>query len=207
MARTFFNQSTNPVNYSMSTIKLSLFGAFRVSLNGESIVGFRSQRARALLAYLALADNQEIPRVQLAELLWYGYAQATALTSLRVALNNLHSIFAPYDLLTIERHTVHFQSKSPHFWCDAIALQQLLQKMDGKWSPTTLHRASELSQGKFLPSFDQIDSRPFRDWLQMQRAHFGTQLAQIYPIRQAPTPCSQWRVRAWNQPTDRFRRR
>ena len=184
-------QSTNPVNYSMSTIKLSLFGAFRVSLNGESIVGFRSQRVRALLAYLALADNQEIPRVQLAELLWNGYAQATALTSLRVALNNLHSIFAPHDLLTIERHTVHFKSKSPHFWCDAIVLQQLLQKMDGKWSPTTLHRASELSQGKFLPGFDQIDSRPFRDWLQTQRAHFGTQVAQIYTIRQAPTPRPQ----------------
>ena len=44
-------------NTSSSALSLHLFGGFRLLLDGEAVNGWRSERARALLAYLAVEHD------------------------------------------------------------------------------------------------------------------------------------------------------
>lgn len=76
----------------MSRLKILLFGTFQVLLDDQPITGFRSDKARALLIYLAVeAGRQHAPR-SLAALLWPDASDAAALTYLRGALANLRQL-------------------------------------------------------------------------------------------------------------------
>jgi len=54
----------------MAHLSLSLLGPFQATLDGKPIAGFRTNKVRALLAYLEVKANQTHPRQVLATLLW-----------------------------------------------------------------------------------------------------------------------------------------
>ena len=75
----------------MTRLTISLLGPFRVTLNGDPVTQFRTETARALLAYLAMHPDVPCRRDALAALFWPDYTDAAALRNLRVTLNRLRT--------------------------------------------------------------------------------------------------------------------
>ena len=101
----------------MAHLSLSLLGPFQVTLHGQPVTGFESNRVRALLAYLAVEADHPHSRDRLAGLLWPEQPDQTAHGNLRQALANLlraigdHAALHPF--LHIARDHVQFGSCSP----------------------------------------------------------------------------------------------
>ena len=81
----------------MPRLTLSLLGAFHVEMDGKNIVGFGSNKVRALLAYLAAEVGHSHRRDSLAALLWPEFPDQTALTYLRQGLTNLRHLLHVHD--------------------------------------------------------------------------------------------------------------
>ena len=96
----------------MSQLDLNFLGSFQVTLDGRPLTVFESDKVRGLLAYLSVESNQEHNRTQLATLLWSGYSDESARTTLRHVLHRLRltigdeSASPPFLLIT--RHTLQF---------------------------------------------------------------------------------------------------
>src|SRR5438270_3321079 len=75
-------------------LSLELLGAFRAAA-GVSGTGFRTDKVRALLAYLAVEAGRPHPRTTLATLLWPDMPDETALRNLRKTLHRLHEALEP----------------------------------------------------------------------------------------------------------------
>ena len=73
----------------MAKLSLSLLGPFQVVLGGQPVIGFKSNRVRALLAYLAVEADKPHRRESLAGLLWPDWPDRDALSNLRYALSDL----------------------------------------------------------------------------------------------------------------------
>ena len=76
----------------MTRLSVHLLGPFRVALDGEPATGFVSDKARALLAYLAVEADRPHRREALAGLLWPDYTERAARASLRTALANVRQV-------------------------------------------------------------------------------------------------------------------
>src|SRR6478672_3925870 len=79
---------------SMPRLEQYFLGPFRVTLSGEPLTGFATDKVRALLAYLAVEGKRAHRREALAGLLWPNSADSDALTSLRQALRKLRQALA-----------------------------------------------------------------------------------------------------------------
>src|SRR5262245_1105993 len=73
----------------MTKLRLSLLGGFEARLEPSSRLTFRTQKAQALLAFLAVPLGQVHRRDKLAALLWGAMRDEQARTSLRQALYDL----------------------------------------------------------------------------------------------------------------------
>jgi DNA-binding SARP family transcriptional activator len=82
----------------MSRLCITLLGAFRVTLDGEHQTSFGTDKARALLAYLAVEGHRPHRREHLAGLLWSDQAEKKALDSLRQSLSSLRKLLQDQDL-------------------------------------------------------------------------------------------------------------
>lgn len=172
----------------MPSIKLHLFGTFQLTLYDQPVNLFRSQRARALLAYLALESARPIARTFLAELLWEHFAPEPRRTYLRVALSNLRQCFHPFQLLHTTYQTVQFDAGNPDFWCDTLELERKVQ-----FAP--IHRVRQSQNGTgatpaptFLEGFETVDSAPFQAWLQERRTHYRHLHSHLAPRPASHTP-------------------
>lgn len=175
----------------MPKLKIHLFGNFQVLVDQQPVTGFRSNKVRALLAYLLTENSAPVLRTELSRLLWDGYTLQSAQTSLRSALRNLRQLFAPFDLLEITRHTVQVKVDPAVVWCDVIAFQQAWQNrthLDYQtWQALSV-------QAAFLYDLPPIDSAPFQQWLTTCRATYRQQREQLrqelrsrhYPVRTMP---------------------
>ena len=54
----------------MTRLSIALFGALQVTLDGQPVTAFESDKVRALLAYLAVESHAPQRREKLAGLLW-----------------------------------------------------------------------------------------------------------------------------------------
>lgn len=70
----------------MAPLSLHLLGPVEVSLDGEPVTGFKYDKVRALLAYLAVEVERPHRREWLAELFWPGLSSRAARSNLRNAL-------------------------------------------------------------------------------------------------------------------------
>ena len=76
----------------MAHLSLSCLGPFHVMLDGQPVTGFKSNKVRGLLAYLAVESERPHHREVLAGLLWPDWPDSEALSNLRYALSNLPRI-------------------------------------------------------------------------------------------------------------------
>lgn len=167
----------------MPTLHIQLFGAFQVIVDDQPWDEFRSDKVRALLAYLALEGAMPRRRSQLMGLLWSGFKPTFARANLRMSLANLRQLLTPFGLLQTTRQAVSWYTPQPNWRCDALALEQALE--EGKRTGVELWQTMDsLPQGEFLPGFEQIDSLPWQLWLQDKRTQYAQHIDEARRRRQ-----------------------
>jgi predicted ATPase/DNA-binding SARP family transcriptional activator len=199
----------------MAHLALYLFGPFQATLEGNEVTNFATDKARALLAYLAVEADRPHRRDALAGLLWPDLPQDRARQSLRQTLSRVRQALrdrdpsAPFFLVQQER--VQFSATSDS-WLDVAAFTTILAACQthahrhiGACRPCLdrLQQAAALYRGDLLDQFFLPDSAPFeewalfkRDWLRQQAMEALAVLA-TYHERRADYPQAQ--LYAWRQ--------
>ncbi|MEZ4705572.1 MAG: BTAD domain-containing putative transcriptional regulator [Caldilineaceae bacterium] len=153
---------------------LHLLGQFRVSADKTPITNFHSDKARALLAYLAL-EPQDHARSELAALLWPEIDEKYARHNLRNTLYRLRQTLdegaprAADQLITVARKSVCFQTGNATV--DVLRFQSLLAGVQAASvsSLNALEEAVAHYQGELLLGFGIADAPAFEEWLLLQR--------------------------------------
>jgi DNA-binding SARP family transcriptional activator/predicted ATPase len=163
----------------MPHLSIRVLGPFQVSLDGEPLSGFNSDKVRALLAYLASSPDRPHRRESLAGLLWPEFPERSARTNLRNALANLRHVIhdgaASLPFLYVTRQTIQFNGRSD-CWLDAAGFQERLATA----APTSeqLEQALAVVRGPFLEGFTLADAAPFEEWLLLRREYFCRQVVE-----------------------------
>ncbi len=169
----------------MPHLSIRVLGPFQVSLDGEPLSGFNSDKVRALLAYLALLPDRPHRRESLAGLLWPDFPERSARTNLRNALANLRHVLgerawsrdrdASLAFLDSTHQTIQFNGQSD-YWLDALAFESLVATVP----PVVegLEQAVGLVRGPFLEGFSLADASPFEEWLLLRREQLGRQMVE-----------------------------
>src|SRR4051794_19106471 len=169
----------------MARLELSLLGTFQVTLDGSAVTGFRTDKMRALLAYLCLEVAHPHRRQALMGLLWPDQPEEAARVNLRQALFKLRQLLGEQEadtrgFLLISPLTVQFNPASNFrldaaYFADLIASCRIHRHRKKEWCPTChtrLKQAIDIYQGELLQGFFLEDSQPFDEWLVVRREKF-----------------------------------
>jgi DNA-binding SARP family transcriptional activator/predicted ATPase len=150
-------------------------------MDGQPVTGFKSNKVRALLAYLAVEADRPHRREVLAGLLWPDWPDRDALSNLRYALSNLRRVIgdrtAEPPFLLITRDTLQFNTASD-YWLDVTAFTEMMEA--DKTHPSAidqLQQAVALYRGSFLEGFSVGDSPAFEEWALFTRERLGRQVS------------------------------
>jgi len=164
----------------VAKLSLSLLGPFQATLDGAPIGSFKTDKVRALLAYLAVEADRPHRRETLCGLLWPESTDDSARASLRNALSLLRRAIRDRDAssphLLVERETIQFNAESD-YWLDVQAFGDAMAA--GKAHPhdelarcpdcmARLGEAVGLYQDEFLSGFS-VDSAPLEEWVVVRR--------------------------------------
>lgn len=211
----------------MANLKLGLLGPLQVITGDAPITSFESDKARALLAYLAVESAQPHRREALVGLLWPDCPEDIARRNLRQALYILRRAIGdraakpPY--LLISQAEIQFNTESDYALdvADFIALQDNCDKQlprcveDCSFHTERLQDAVALYHGPFLHEFFLEDSAEFEDWALRQREFFHrraveavTYLAHYWELGREYEAARGWAVRwleldPWSEPAHR----
>jgi predicted ATPase/DNA-binding SARP family transcriptional activator len=198
----------------LARLALSLLGAFQATRDGQPLVGFESNKVRALLTYLAIEAGRPSSREELACLLWSDQPDRAARSNLRQALANLRRTIgdeaAQPPVLLIDREFIRFNSEAD-YWLDTTEFTELLtasERHAHRRAETCQHcaqwlqRAVELYRGNFLEHFFVSESDAFDEWALARREkmrHLALtalyRLADFYERRGAYTQSYHFAVR------------
>ncbi|HEY3288980.1 MAG TPA: BTAD domain-containing putative transcriptional regulator, partial [Anaerolineae bacterium] len=165
----------------MTLLSLNVLGMLRVSLDGQPVVGFESNKTRALLVFLAVEAEHPHSREKLAGLFWPDQPEQVARNNLRQSIANLRHAIGDQSgdraFLSVTRESVQFNA-SKDTWLDAITFTGLILACDkhAHRNPLTcqscadrLLQASQLYRGNFLDQFFVNDSNAFEEWALVKR--------------------------------------
>ncbi|WP_420628742.1 AfsR/SARP family transcriptional regulator [Candidatus Leptofilum sp.] len=176
----------------MIQLDLRLFGGFAASVAGEAVTQFRTDKMRALLAYLAMNGGRPFRRELLATLLWPDWSDEDARRNLRQTLHRLRQMLdklAPdlgKDLFTTTRQTVQLNGTAVSL--DVTHFQHHLQAIETHAHTSLqscthclaqMQQAAALYQGDLLAGFNVKDAFPFEEWLIMQREQHQQQMLEL----------------------------
>lgn len=167
----------------MTRLSIRLLGGFHVDLDGIPITSFKSDKVRALLAFLVVEAKHPHQRNSLAWLLWPDSPNRAARTNLRSILANLRKVINDHHAspphLLINRETIQFNKSSNH-WLDVSTLVASCIET-GIESPQLKHceRAIKLFKGPFLSGFSISDSAPFEEWALIKREQINRSVMSI----------------------------
>ncbi len=162
----------NSANVVTKKLRIQVFGLPLVFIGDELVTGFVSNKAAALLFYLA-ATGKSYTREMLAGLLWGESTEEKARKNLRDVLFNLRPLVGDY--LLISRQTVELNTAVP---CeiDVVQFTHTLQELgdlrSGQLSPASailLREAIDLYRGDFLDGFHVAQAPDFETWQQSER--------------------------------------
>lgn len=172
------------------SFSISLLGTFQVTLDGRPSV-FATDRARALLAYLAVEADRPHRREALAGLLWPDRPESTARQNLSQSLARLrraiddHRAAPPF--LWISRKTIQFNAATAEL--DVARFEALLtscaahRHADLSSCPPCVERleaAASLYQGGFLQGLFLSGSQPFEEWTLFKREQLHRQALELF---------------------------
>lgn len=169
----------------MARLCIYLLGSFYVTLDGESLTGFESNKVRALLAYLAVeAGHHPHSRDALIGLLWPDCDERTARHNLSQALFNLRQAIrdreAAPPFLSITQQTVQFNPDSD-YQLDVFQFDVLIAASESHahtrletCTPCIrqLEQAIVLYRGEFLAGLFVDGSVFFEEWALLRRERF-----------------------------------
>lgn len=196
-------------------LSLSCLGACRVTRDGVPVTGFRSQKALALLIYLAVEAEHPHRRQRLAGLFWPEFGEQAARHSLRQALANLRLVLGdegkdrPYLLVT--RDTVQFNSSSDHRLDLAMVIvlldaneRHLHHRLESCQACLgRLEQAVALYHGDFLQQLFVSDSAAFEEWSTIKREQLQQRvleaLRQLAAAHEGRGAYEQARQAVWRQ--------
>lgn len=157
-------------------LSLALLGGFAAQVDGHPISGFRSQKARALLAYLVMEVGRPHERATLAALFWPELPDALALRNLSQTLVWLRRAISMGNspFLLLNRRQVQW-NKAAAVEVDALRFLALLecQRTPAVAPPDALRQAVALYAGEFLAGFSLAGCQMFDEWLLVQREYLG----------------------------------
>lgn len=167
----------------MAYLSIRLLGGFQVDLNGVPVIDFKSDKVRALLAYLAVESGQPHLRDSLAWLLWPNSPNKVARTNLRSTLANLRKVVSDPNAspphLLITRESIQFNNSSDHTldvseFMSATGVTEIdANQLEHLEKIVTLYR------GSFLNGFSIGDSAPFEEWVAIKREQIDRQVMVI----------------------------
>jgi predicted ATPase/DNA-binding SARP family transcriptional activator len=158
-------------------LTICLLGPTLIRLDQENVTAFGTDKARALLAYLAVEADRPHRRERLAGLLWPVRPERVARTNLRRALADLRRAIGDREtappFLHVKRGTIQFNNASDA-WTDVTAFKQLLQiassdRLIGLEAIQPLAEAVGLYRGAFLEGLSISDSAAFEEWALLQQ--------------------------------------
>ncbi len=174
----------------MAELSIVTLGSLRVTLQGELLTGFRTDKERALLVYFAIEAGRPHRREALAGLLWPESPEARArhtlsqaLTDLRHLLGERHQIrsLTPVFLATT-RHSVALGA-AREVWVDVRTFDALsrpeIAGAGGDGAHERLRQAVMLYQGGFLEGFSIPDAPAFEEWQLLQRERLRRQVLEL----------------------------
>ena len=148
--------------------EISLLGTVRVESSDAEVPRFRSQRATALLGYLAI-ERRALMRTHLAALLWPDETPESGKTKLRRELYNLAQILP--GCWEVDRLKVHFVPASE----TTVDLDLIRQhEQEENWEA-----AANLLCGDFLEGLVLGDNLEFETWLLGERERWRQRAASI----------------------------
>jgi len=160
----------------MVQLAISLLGSFNVSLNGNSLSTFATDKVRALLAYLAVESGRSHRRAALAGLFWPDRPEAMARNDLRQALFQLRKALGDRQddrgFLTLAADDVQVNPASEH-WLDVAEFNEHIDACRAHHPDdlslceaclARLERAVEVYQGEFLEGFSLPNCPSFDLW-------------------------------------------
>jgi DNA-binding SARP family transcriptional activator/predicted ATPase len=169
----------------MPPLELNLLGGFDVRLDGHALAGFESDKARLLLAYLAIESGRPHRRESLVGLFWPESSERRARQSLNQALHNLRQVLGPETCdacLAASNQEVTFHT-SASVQVDVARFLDLCDEVTAHTHSSTqlspawtcrecvrrLGQAIDLYRGDLLSGFSLADADAFEDWLRLMR--------------------------------------
>ncbi len=148
----------------MAQLRLRLLGGFDLHAASGSPVGLPPRKARALLAFLALAEGKPQSRERLAALLWEDADLNQARTSLRQALTAIRRCLAEAEIEVLDAGSESVRLDPGAVEVDALEFARHAQS----GGPSGHEAAIELYKGNLLDGFD-VRAPAFEDWLRAER--------------------------------------
>ncbi|MCP5097402.1 MAG: tetratricopeptide repeat protein [Chloroflexi bacterium] len=155
----------------MTTFQIHFLGASQIKEAGQAMPGIRSQKAIALLGYLAI-EARPVARASLAALFWGGDPAEKARRELRRVLHNLTSLIP--GCLYADRRTVEY-SVTPDVWVDVHKFANLADAGDIE----QLIQAGNLYQGELMEGLYLDDCPEFETWLLGERERFRQMMVRV----------------------------
>lgn len=150
----------------MTAFAIQLFGAIEIRHNGELLIGFRSQKALVLLAYL-LCEQRPVAREYLASLGWPESEQSQALGLLRRSLHDLQRQLP--GCLDVDNRTVCIKPTAPV----TVDLRQFItlstQDDCAAWARAVAFYRAPFLQGIYLADAPELENWLLREQERWQR--------------------------------------
>jgi DNA-binding SARP family transcriptional activator len=167
----------------MGCLKIHLLGSFLVSLDGQQISQYPTEKTKALLAYLVSESDRPLQRGFLAEMMWPERPTGAARANLRHALGDLRLLLrdrppigepitsTPFLLVT--RDTIQL-NRVANVWVDTIAFEESLKGIakSNSLRISQLEEAVGLYRGSFLDDLIVGDSDVFHEWALLRRERY-----------------------------------
>ncbi|WP_459874506.1 AAA family ATPase [Halomonas shantousis] len=151
-------------------VRLSLFGHFALTSDGETLTQFSYDKVKALLVYLLLHGRQPASRAALAEMLWPDQGVSSGRTNLRHALHCLRqSLGEDADqVLSVSRQTIALTL--PTAW--SLDLSRVDELLGSPPSIDSLESLLKLYPGDLVEELHLPQCGEFQRWLLKERGEW-----------------------------------
>ncbi len=174
----------------MARLSILSLGTLHITLDAVPLTAFASDKARALLTYLAVESDRPHRRERLAGLLWPEYPERHARHTLSQALLSVRQVTGDHRadesarFFDVRPDTLQFCRHSD-YWLDLEPFTTAHHKstLPGMAnSLATLEQALALYRGPFMDGFSLPDSPAFEEWLLLLRERLERTAMQLLEV-------------------------
>ncbi|TFG69766.1 MAG: NACHT domain-containing protein, partial [Anaerolineales bacterium] len=165
----------------MAHLAIRVLGPFEVSLDGQLVSHFETQKSRALLAYLVASGNRTHHRENLAEMLWPDRPEGANRANLRHTLRSLRQSISDYEVsppYILSTHISIALNPDGDVWVDIDEFMKSVEESRGcdYHQVQHLEELIRLYRGVFLQGLSLDDSTEFEEWVILKREQVNRQM-------------------------------